>query len=217
MRLRVPPGVHHPCSDTWLLAGAMRSEHLAGKTVADLCCGSGPLAIVAALEGARRVVATDISLRAVLATRLNAAINRCDVEARRGDMFAALGDERFDLLVSNPPYVPAETDVLPRHRSSTPLDGGRDGRALIDRICRAAAAHLRPGGSVLLVHSSVCAEESTCAMLEQNGLKPSVSGRHRGRLGPVLQARSALLRARGLLGESDEEELIVIRGELSAR
>jgi release factor glutamine methyltransferase len=207
------PGVHRPCSDTWLLADAMKQYELEGKAVTDLCAGSGALAIAAKRAGAQRVLAVDVSRRATLATRLNAARNGCFVEARRGDMFEALGsDERFDLVVCNPPYVPAETDALPRHRSTTPLDGGRDGRAIVDRVCREVSHHLQPGGSVLLVHSSVCGVEETCARLRAHGLDGTVIARKRGPLGPVLRKRARMLRARGLLGSADEEDLVVVRG-----
>jgi release factor glutamine methyltransferase len=214
MRLYVPPGVHRPCSDAWMLAEAMRDCGLAGASVADVCTGSGVLAIFAARAHARRVLATDISRRALLATRLNAAANGCSVHVRRGALLAALRGERFDLLVSNPPYVPAATDELPRHRRTTALDGGRSGRALIDPICRDASRHLRPGGSLLVVHSSICGEQQTCALLERSGLRANVHSRHRGGLGPVLRSRAAMLRARGLLGEADEDELLVIRGRM---
>ncbi len=183
-----------------------------GARVADLCTGSGTLAIAAAENGAERVLAVDISWRAVLAARLNAAANRCAVEVRRGDMVESLGRERFDLIVANPPYVPAETDTLPRHSRRTPLDGGRDGRVLVDRICREAPACLRPGGSLLIVHSSICGERQTCDLLAEQGLRPSVPVRVPGPLGPVLRSRAPMLRERGLLGEEDEEEIIVVRG-----
>jgi release factor glutamine methyltransferase len=212
LRLLPIPGVHRPRSDTRLLARALREQAPAGRSVADLCAGSGALAIAASTQGAARVLAVDISLRAALATRANARLNRCHVEVRRGDLFGALGDERFDLIACNPPYVPAETDALPRHRSTTPLDGGRDGRALIDRVCREAPRHLNAGGAVLLVQSSVCGEAATCQALRQHGLQAAVVARARGPLGPVLMQRSGLLRERGLLGERDEEELLVIAG-----
>ena len=212
MRLRLPPGVHSPCSDTWLLAEAMRESGVRGASVADLCTGSGALAIAAAQERANRVVATDISWRAVLATRLNARANGCAVEARHGDLLGALGGERFDLLVSNPPYLPAVSDALPRHRRTTPLDAGRTGRLLLDRICRGAPTHLKPGGSVLIVQSSVCGEHETCVLLEESGLRAEVRARRHGRLGPVLSSRAAMLRSRGLLGPDDAEELLVILG-----
>jgi release factor glutamine methyltransferase len=216
MRVYPFPGVHRPRSDTWLLASAMRERGVAGRAVADLCTGSGAIALAAALEGAARVLAVDVSWRSLIATRLNAAANGCSVQTRRGDLCSALGEERFDVIVCNPPYVPALTDDLPRHRSTTPLDGGRDGRLILDRVCRVAPAHLQPGGSVLIVHSSVCDEHKTCTLLEENGLRAEVVARADGQLGPILRSRAPMLRERGLLGDSDEEQLVVVRGDAAS-
>jgi release factor glutamine methyltransferase len=210
------PGVHRPRSDTWLLADALRGELEPGQSVADLCTGSGALAIVAARHGTRRVLAVDISRRAALAARLNARLNGCSLRVRRGDLIEALLAERFDVIVSNPPYVPALTDELPLHRSTTPVDAGRDGRAVLDRICRDAPRHLRPGGRLLVVQSSVCGVSRTCELLREGGLEADPLIRVRGPLGPVLRARAPMLRARGLLGVGDEEELVVIRGRAAA-
>ncbi len=211
MRLLPIPGVHRPCSDTWLLAEALRAEGVASRTVADLCAGSGALAITAARAGAARVVAVDLSLRAIAAVRANARLNGCRVEARRGDMLGRLGGERFDLIVCNPPYVPAATDVLPRHRKTTALDGGRNGRALIERLCHKAPGSLREGGVLLLVQSSVCGVAETVERLAAQQLEAEVIARARGPLGPVMARRAAMMRERRLLGEREEEELVVIR------
>jgi release factor glutamine methyltransferase len=217
VRLLQIPGVHRPVSDTWLLRDALERHDLRGAAVADLCTGSGALAVAAALRGADPVVAADISRRSLLATRMNARLNGCRVETRRGDLAEVLGADEFDVIVCNPPYVPAETDALPRHRATTPLDGGRDGRALLDRVCRAAPKRLAPGGSLLLVHSSVCGTELTCSLLREEGLEAEVVQRVRGKLGPVLRERAPMLRARGLLGDTDEEELVVVRGRVPSR
>src|SRR5436305_11453289 len=93
------PGVFRPPSDAWLLARYIEAEQLPRSASAlDLCTGSGVLALSAARAGASRVVAVDVSRRAVLATRLNAALNRLSVQAVRGDLFAAVPRERFDLI-----------------------------------------------------------------------------------------------------------------------
>jgi release factor glutamine methyltransferase len=206
------PGVHRPLSDTRLLCEAMLREPLRDAAVADLCTGTGALALAACRAGAATVIAVDISLRSTVSARVNALLAGCRPRVRRGDMLASLGDERFDVIVSNPPYLPAATDALPRHRVSTALDAGRDGRVLIERICEHAPARLRPGGSLLLVHSSVCGVERTREAMRERGLQAEVVSRVRGPLGPVLTARAAMLRDRGLLGAPDEEELVVVRG-----
>ena len=73
--------------------------------------------------------------------------------------------ERFDAIVSNPPYVPAPTDELPARGPARAWDAGRDGRALLDRICAQAPDHLRPGGVLLVVHSSLLGYERTAELL----------------------------------------------------
>jgi release factor glutamine methyltransferase len=212
VRLTRLPGVHRPVSDTWMLAAELRRERLSGAVVADLCTGTGALAIAAARAGADRVYAVDVSRRAALSARVNARRAGVRVAVRVGDLFDPLGALCLDVIVSNPPYIPAETDRLPRHRRRTALDAGRNGRALLDRICREAAPRLAPAGRLLVVHSSVCGVERTCALLREHGLEACVAARERGALGPVLRARAEMLRERGLLGAQDAEEIVVVRG-----
>lgn len=200
-----------------MLADAMRREGLAGKTVADICTGTGALAISAARAGAASVTAVDLTRRAVTCARVNAVLNRARVDVRRGDLFGPLAGCRFDVIVSNPPYIPAETDELPRRGATIPLDAGRDGRALLDRICRSAPDHLEPGGAILVVHSSICGTGRTVEDFRRAGLDADVVVREPGRLGPVMTARAKMLRERGLLGPEDSEEIVVVRGRLSER
>ena len=148
----------------------------------------------------------------MLNARLNARLNGVRVRALRGDLLQPLRGSEFDLIVSNPPYVPAETDALPSRGAARAWDAGREGRTLIDRICDEAPACLRPGGALLIVHSSVCGEASTLERLQRNGLGTEVLARRRGRLGPILAARAQVLEERGLLAAGErEEELLVIR------
>jgi release factor glutamine methyltransferase len=213
VRLVIPPGVFRPISDTWLLADALDREPLPpGAKVLDLCSGSGALAIRAALA-AREVTAVDISRRAVLTIHVNAALNRVRVRARRGDLFGAVEGERFDAIVSNPPYVPAPTDTLPPRGLARAWDAGRTGRALLDRICQEAPGHLRPGGVLLLVHSSLLGFEPTAEALREHGLEVDIAARERGPLGPLMRAR----RDAGLIDQGvHEEEVLVVRGRKPA-
>src|SRR4051794_23429108 len=151
MRVMTLPGVFRPRPDSWLLARHLCAQLTPGATVLDLCTGSGALAVAAARHGAGAVTAIDVSRRAVLTVRLNAGLNGVRVRALRGDLLAPVAGERFDAIVSNPPYLPADTDRLPRRGPAQAWDAGRDGRALLDRICAQAPAHLRPGGFLLLV------------------------------------------------------------------
>ena len=177
-----------------------------------MCAGSGILAIVAAQSGAGRVTAVDISRRAVAATRLNSRLNCVRVRAVRGDLFAAVRGERFDLIVSNPPYLVSASDRLPRRGASRAWDAGRSGRAFLDRICHRARHHLNPDGVLLLVHSSLCSEQATMDALLRQGYDLQIVARHRGPLGPRMRGRTAMLRDRGLLGEEEIEDIVVVRG-----
>jgi release factor glutamine methyltransferase len=219
VRIFTLPGVFQPHSDTWLLAELLREQTLPPRaSVLDVCTGSGALAVCAAKRGARDVTAVDRSRRAVWTARMNARLNGVRVRALRGDLFEPVAGHRFDAIVSNPPYVPAETDELPRSGPERAWDAGVDGRAVLDRICREAPAHLRPGGFLLIVHSSVCGPEVTLAQLREGGLDADVVARRRGPLGPLLTARVETLESRGLLPRGRrEEEMLVIRALAPAR
>jgi release factor glutamine methyltransferase len=216
VRLVTLPGVFRPISDTWLLADALEGECLpAGARVLDLCSGSGVLAIRAARRA--EVTAVDISRRSIATIRLNAALNGVRVRAVRGDLLAAVPGERFDAIVSNPPYVPAPADDVPARGRARAWDAGRDGRALLDRICARAPARLRPGGSLVVVHSSVCDAGRTLQLLAEGGLAAEIVVRSRGPLGPLLSERRTTLQQRGQLApDVHEEDLVLIRGRRSA-
>lgn len=199
MRLIRLPGVFPPHPETELLASVL-AEHggRAGRAL-DLCTGSGVLALALARLGAAEVTAVDLGRRAVLSTRLNARRHGVCIRALRGDLFGPVGGQRFDLITSNPPYVPAPTAALPRHAAARAWDAGLDGRALLDRICAQAARHLAPGGSLLLTHSSVAGIQESCRRLEASGLDVDVIRTRQDPLGPVMRARAELFCARGLL------------------
>ena len=213
MRIMTLPGVFRPISDSRLLAECARQELTPAASAVDVCTGSGAIAIAMAQAGAASVSAIDASRRAVLSARVNARLNGASVRVLRGDLLSPVAGERFDLIVSNPPYVPSEGEELPRHGAARAWDAGPDGRVFIDRICDATAAHLTPAGALLLVHSSVCGEGRTVERLQQSGLEASVVARRPGPLGPLMRSRAAALEARGLLEPGqDEEELLVISG-----
>ncbi|MEO3977799.1 HemK2/MTQ2 family protein methyltransferase [Streptomyces sp. CAU 1734] len=213
-RLLAPWTVYGPQEDTLLLARALDREIVAaGTAVLDMGTGTGALALAAAGRGAR-VTAVDTTYRAVLTARLNARLARLPVEVLHGDLFAPVAGRRFDLIVSNPPYVPAPGPGARPHGAAVAWDAGADGRLLLNRICRSAHTALRPGGVMLLVHSALCGVPPTLAALERSGLRADVADRSEVPFGPVLRSRRAWLRERGLIGVHEEkEELVIIRAE----
>jgi ribosomal protein L3 glutamine methyltransferase len=126
-------------------------------SVLDLCTGSGCLAILAALAFPDAAVeAVDISGDALAVARRNVADYGLDDRVRlyKGDLFAPLGKRRFDLILSNPPYVPAAAmAALPPEFRAEPalaLAGGEDGLDIVRRILAGASRHLAPGGHLIV-------------------------------------------------------------------
>jgi release factor glutamine methyltransferase len=214
MRLMRPPGVYAPQEDTRLLHAAMRGVRLRpGARVLDLCCGSGFLALAALDAGAGEAVAADTSRRALATTRLNAALRHRRLTTVRGGVAHAPLTGRFGLVLANPPYVPCPPGRSGRVRRRS-WDGGPDGRAVLDPLCRRVPGLLAPEGTLLVVHSAVSGPARTEAMLREAGLKTAVVGRRTVPFGPVMRAQRDWLEQRGLVTAGQRsEELVVIRAD----
>ncbi|MBR0786595.1 50S ribosomal protein L3 N(5)-glutamine methyltransferase [Bradyrhizobium iriomotense] len=137
-------------------AGSLIDDPTTVERVLDLCTGSGCLAILAAYHFPNAVVdAVDISKGAIEVAARNVAEHGLDerVTLHRGDLFAPLGDARYDLIITNPPYVDAEgMAALPPECRAEPklaFDGGADGLDVVRKILRDAPDHLTPGGGLI--------------------------------------------------------------------
>ncbi|MDO5407224.1 MAG: peptide chain release factor N(5)-glutamine methyltransferase [Eubacteriales bacterium] len=135
---------------------------IAGRTLLDLCTGSGCIAISLAVKGDfASVTATDISGEALKVARRNADAHGCAdrMEFLQGDLFEALAGadvpQRFDVITSNPPYIPTaviktlEPEVR-EHEPMLALDGTEDGLHFYRRIAAEAGAFLKDGGAIYL-------------------------------------------------------------------
>lgn len=126
------------------------------ESVVDICTGSGCLAIIAAgMFPNAEIDAVDLSKDALEVAKINVADHNLEgrVNLRHGDLFAPLGNKRYDLIITNPPYVDhEEMAMLPEEYQTEPamaLDGGPDGLDIVRRILSEAPKHLNPGGGML--------------------------------------------------------------------
>jgi release factor glutamine methyltransferase len=207
VRLVRLPGVFAPISDSWLLARVVREHVLPGARVLDACTGSGVVGVAAARAGGR-VTAVDVSRRAIASAWVNARLNGVRIEALRGDLLAPVAGRAFELIASNPPYVPA-AGPLPPSGPARAWDAGPDGRALLDRLLADAPPLLAPGGVLLLVQSDLLGEAPTLERLRAAGLDADVAAREPGPLGPLMRGRVEA----GLLDPGiDREEVLIVRG-----
>jgi release factor glutamine methyltransferase len=173
LELEVTPDVLVPRPETELLVEltlARMGEHGA---LVDLGTGSGAIAL--ALKSERpgwQITATDRSAAALAVATRNAARLGLDVECLHGDWYAPLAGRRFDVIVSNPPYVAPDDPCLAgdglRHEPRTALAAAEAGLADLAVIVAGAAAHLLPGGWLLLEHGTTQGE-SVRALLTQAG------------------------------------------------
>jgi release factor glutamine methyltransferase len=171
----------------WQFLSTLNSQP---STSLDFGTGSGCLAIALAVKcPAARVTALDVSPEALAVARQNAA--RHQVESRiqflAGDGFAALPPElRFDLMVSNPPYIPAGeiAGLEPEVRDHDPrlaLDGGADGLDFYRRLAREAGAWLKPGARLMLEFGDGQAPALEKLFAEQMWIVEAVKADYSGR------------------------------------
>lgn len=120
--------------------------------VLDLCAGSGYIGLSIKKKTNADVTMADISNEAILQAKENAAINQLDVKIIKSDMFQNI-DDKFDLIISNPPYIPQHiklnSSVLD-HEPHNALFAGEDGNDFYKIICEQGPSYLNKGGVIVL-------------------------------------------------------------------
>jgi release factor glutamine methyltransferase len=181
IELAVNPAVLIPRPETELLVDLALEREF--SSAADLGTGCGAIAIALKKQRPRaKVVAVEASAAALVVARRNAARYGFDVDWRHGRWLAPLGGERFDLIVSNPPYVAAGDPHLAelRFEPASALVAGPDGLDAIREIARGAAAHLAPGGWLFIEHGMgqdrIVRELLSAAGLEAVSTWPDLAG-----------------------------------------
>ena len=212
-------GVYAPQHDSHLLIDAWSGcVPLTERSVADVCTGSGVVGIAAARLGADRVSAWDISESAVQCARAADAAGVV-VDVRRGSLDRALARGPYDIVVSNPRYVPAPEGPLGESipdEAGPPwaYNAGEDGRMVLDPLCHAVPDLLTPAGTFLVVHSEFSGIGETLRALRMRGVTAQIAASQRIPFGPVLTARAQWLQDTGrmTLGQR-RERLVVIRAD----
>ena len=160
----------------------------------DMCCGSGCLAISMALGDPRaQVHAADLSEGALAVTALNAERLYAKVILHQGDLFGSIPDGlRFDVIVSNPPYIPAadclELQKEVRREPMMALDGGADGYDFYRRIAEDAPRFLNEGG-VLLMEVGFDQAQGVIALCREAGFTSAVAHEDYQHIERMVEAR----------------------------
>ena len=185
------------------IAGLLRGWPGRVRRVLDLCCGSACLAVLAARAfPLAKVDAIDISDASLAVAERNRRLHGLErrIELVRSDLFDALRGRRYDLILTNPPYVPqAAMRRLPREYRYEPglaLGAGEDGMDLVARILEATPEHLYPGGALLCeIGDNRRAFETRYPRLPVSWPRPEVF-RYRPRTAPGSRTRATRARAR---------------------
>lgn len=157
LKFHVDKRVLIPRQDTETLveAAIVELQRSGGRKVLDLCTGSGAIGLsIQSLIADAKVTLSDVSIGALEVAEKNAKALEVNVSLRHGDLFKAVGREKFDLIVSNPPYLRTdEMEELQREVRFEPaiaLEAGEKGMDFYERIAKDAPKHLNPAGAIYL-------------------------------------------------------------------
>src|SRR5438094_244221 len=117
-----------------------------------------------------RIVFTESDERCGLTAALDGAV----LDTRLGDCWAPVGDDRFDLVCTNPPQMPTPSGRARRDATAAADNGGVDGWEILDRVIGGARAHLQPRGRLVFTIFAFLGLKRACAKLEAAGLEPTV-------------------------------------------
>jgi len=164
IELELADDVYHPSEDSELLAEMLAGRIEPGMSILDMGCGSGLLTILAAKAGAK-VTAVDRNPSAIRLTEMNAQTNGVKIECVVSDLFQRI-NERFDLIIFNPPYLPDNDEV-----EGSEMWSKRD---VIERFIGQLDKHLKLEGFVLMLVSSLTPTKEVIELLVKNGFNAQV-------------------------------------------
>jgi len=176
-KLKIPTEVYKPSDDTYLLIDNLHVKK--GEKVLEMGCGCGIVTLIAAKK-AGKVVAVDLNPYAVQTTKENVKLNGLEgkVEVRIGNLFQPLNsNEKFDLIIFNPPYLPTSKGNKVGGWLEKAWDGGPNGRKIIDRFIDEVEKFLDRKGRILMVQSTLSNVEKTIQRLTEKRFKVKILGR----------------------------------------
>jgi len=146
-RIKITPEVYEPCEDSFLLAQAALSIIQNSQKILEVGCGSGIISAAIKNNTQAKITGIDINPHAAKCTKENG------VDAIRGDLLSCIRG-KFDMIIFNPPYLPTKNDERTGDWINVALDGGNDGRDIINRFLEEARHHLVENGLILMLVSS---------------------------------------------------------------
>lgn len=164
IELELTDDVYKPSEDSELLADVISDKIEPGMSVLDMGCGSGFLTILAARAGAR-VTAADINPSAIRLTEMNARTNGVKIQSVLSNLFERI-DEKFDVIIFNPPYLPDNDDI-----EGSEMWSKRD---VIERFVSRAGSHLKIDGSIFMLVSSVTPAVEVLELLKKVGFDAKI-------------------------------------------
>jgi release factor glutamine methyltransferase len=173
LTLKVRPEVYPPAEDSFMLAKGATA--LKGS-VLEIGCGCGLASLVCAKSfRMNSVLGVDINRHAVDCATDNARRNSIpNVRFSESDLFEKLEGLEFDAIMFNPPYLPTSEDEILPGELNRAYDGGADGRSVVDRFLDDFDSHIKAGGILLLIQSSLNGPEQTKDRLVSLGYLVSV-------------------------------------------
>ncbi len=181
LTIELHPEVYDPAEDTFLLLESIPIDPK--DSILELGTGCGLIALAYAYQGAS-VVCTDINPYAIQLTRRNIERNRHllkgDIEIRQGDLFSVLkSNERFTVILFNPPYLPTKKNEKIDEWFDTATDGGPTGLKLTKRFLKGLHSHLQPNGCAYFIFSSLSKRSTLEQYLKKERLSAKIIASHR--------------------------------------
>lgn len=154
--------VYEPAEDSFLLAEAALDQIKGWEWILEVGCGSGIISAIIKNNTGARITGVDINPYAAACTRGNG------VEAIRGDLLNCIKG-KFDIIIFNPPYLPTNESERTKDWINIALDGGYDGRQIINRFLEDAGSYLADNGRILMLLSSFTGIEEVKSKMKELG------------------------------------------------